>query len=88
MKNPLTVFTSALSYFFTGVFALLHAYSFLKYIQNFLTKSEFRYFFIAAVTAAAASVFVAVVALTWAGKSCSFVIFYHITRILTKGKRC
>ncbi|XP_005095974.1 dolichyl-diphosphooligosaccharide--protein glycosyltransferase subunit STT3B [Aplysia californica] len=50
-----------------GVFALLNAYAFLKYIQNFLTKSEFRYFFIAAVTFAAAVVFVAVVGLTWAG---------------------
>lgn len=51
----------------TGVFALLNAYAFLKYIQNFLTKAEFRYFFFAAVTAAAAVVFVAVVGLTWAG---------------------
>ena len=50
-----------------GVFALINAYAFIKYIQNFLTKAEFRHFFIAAVTAAAAVVFVAVVGLTWAG---------------------
>ncbi|KAI8767408.1 RADres2 [Biomphalaria glabrata] len=50
-----------------GVFALINAYAFLKYIQNFLTKSEFRYFFFAAVTIAAAVVFIAVVGLTWAG---------------------
>ncbi|XP_025084661.1 dolichyl-diphosphooligosaccharide--protein glycosyltransferase subunit STT3B-like [Pomacea canaliculata] len=50
-----------------GVFALLNVYAFLRYIQTFLTKAEFRYFFFLAVTVAAGAVFTAVVVLTWAG---------------------
>ncbi|XP_052252612.1 dolichyl-diphosphooligosaccharide--protein glycosyltransferase subunit STT3B-like [Dreissena polymorpha] len=50
-----------------GVFALLNAYSLLKYIQSFLTKAEFKFFFIVAVGAAAGLIFLAVVGLTWAG---------------------
>ncbi|CAH1776186.1 unnamed protein product [Owenia fusiformis] len=50
-----------------GVFALLHAYAFLQYVQGVLTKSEFRYFFLFAIVAAAGLVFLAVVGLTWAG---------------------
>ncbi|KAJ8306809.1 hypothetical protein KUTeg_014893 [Tegillarca granosa] len=50
-----------------GVFALVIAYSALKYIQSFLTKTEFRYFFFAAVASAAGVIFLAVVGLTWAG---------------------
>ncbi|KAH3704660.1 hypothetical protein DPMN_079719, partial [Dreissena polymorpha] len=49
-----------------GVFALLNAYSLLKYIQSFLTKAEFKFFFIVAVGAAAGLIFLAVVGLTWA----------------------
>lgn len=62
---------------FAGVFALLNAVSFSKYIQNFLTKSEFRYFSFAAVTAAAAFVFVAVVGLTWAGNWSLYNMLYY-----------
>lgn len=50
-----------------GVFALLNAVAFLKYLQRFLSKQEFRHFFMIATIAAAAVVFVAVVGLTYAG---------------------
>jgi len=50
-----------------GVFALLNAVAFLKYLQRFLTKTEFRNFFILASAAAAGFVFVTVVGLTYAG---------------------
>ncbi len=51
----------------SGVFALLHAYAALKYLQSFMTKSEFRSFFLLAIAAAAGLVFLGVVGLTWAG---------------------
>ena len=50
------------------MFALLYAYAYLRYMQNFLSKAEFRYFFIFAVAIAAGVVFLVVVALTWAGE--------------------
>ena len=50
-----------------GVFALLQAIALLKYLQNFLTKSEFKTFFFFAATCAAGLVFLTVVVLTWAG---------------------
>jgi dolichyl-diphosphooligosaccharide--protein glycosyltransferase len=50
-----------------GVFALLQAVALLKYLQSFLSKSEFKYFFFGAATIAAGIVFVTVVGLTWAG---------------------
>ncbi|GAB1599309.1 dolichyl-diphosphooligosaccharide--protein glycosyltransferase subunit STT3B-like [Argonauta hians] len=50
-----------------GVFALLNAYAALRYIQSVLSKSEFRYFFIISIIAAAGLVFTTVVGLTWAG---------------------
>jgi len=50
-----------------GVFALLQAFAFIKYLQNFLTKSEFKYVFLVGGTLAAALIFAAVVGLTWAG---------------------
>ncbi|XP_052823584.1 dolichyl-diphosphooligosaccharide--protein glycosyltransferase subunit STT3B [Octopus bimaculoides] len=50
-----------------GVFALLNAYAALRYIQSVLSKSEFRYFFIISIVAAAGLVFITVVGLTWAG---------------------
>jgi dolichyl-diphosphooligosaccharide--protein glycosyltransferase len=50
-----------------GVFALLNAVAFLKYLQRFLSKSEFRHFFFLASAAAAGVVFVTVVGLTYAG---------------------
>lgn len=53
---------------FSGVFALLNAYAALRYIQSVLSKSEFRYFFIISIIAAAGLVFITVVGLTWAGK--------------------
>ena len=53
--------------FFAGVFALLNAYAAIKYIQSFLTKSEFRHFFFMAITISAGIVFLAVVGLTYAG---------------------
>ena len=55
--------------FFTGVFALVNAYSLLKYVQSFLTKSEFKFFFIASVGLAAGVIFLGVVGLTWTGKT-------------------
>jgi len=50
-----------------GVFALLQAVAFIKYIQTYLTKKEFKYFFFTAGAAAAALVFAVVVGLTWLG---------------------
>merc|ERR1719225_1557884 len=50
-----------------GVFALLQAVAFIKYIQTYLTKKEFKYFFFTAGAIAAALVFAVVVGLTWLG---------------------
>merc|ERR1712038_1995525 len=50
-----------------GVFALLQAVAFIKYIQTYLTKKEFKYFFFTADAVAAALVFATVVGLTWLG---------------------
>jgi len=50
-----------------GVFALLQAVAFLNYLRGFLTKTDFKVFFLTAGTIAAGLVFTAVVALTWAG---------------------
>lgn len=50
-----------------GVFALVIAYSTLKYTQSFLTKAEFKYFFLVAAVSAAGLIFSSVVGLTWAG---------------------
>lgn len=50
-----------------GVFALLIAYATLKYTQSFLTKAEFKYFFLVAVIGSAGIIFCGVVGLTWAG---------------------
>ncbi|XP_052063833.1 dolichyl-diphosphooligosaccharide--protein glycosyltransferase subunit STT3B-like [Mytilus californianus] len=50
-----------------GVFALLIAYSTLKYTQSFLSKAEFKYFFLVAAASAAGFIFCSVVGLTWAG---------------------
>uniref|UniRef100_A0A1B6ET97 dolichyl-diphosphooligosaccharide--protein glycotransferase n=1 Tax=Cuerna arida TaxID=1464854 RepID=A0A1B6ET97_9HEMI len=51
----------------SGVFVLLIAISALKYIQSFLSKAEFKYFFVFAALATAGLVFCTVVALTYAG---------------------
>jgi dolichyl-diphosphooligosaccharide--protein glycosyltransferase len=50
-----------------GVFALLQAVAFFSYLRQFLTKSDFKVFFLTAGTIAAGLVFTAVVGLTWAG---------------------
>ena len=52
---------------FLGVFVLLQAVAALKYLQNFLTKSEFKVFFIVSATIAAGVVLLTIVGLTWAG---------------------
>ena len=52
---------------FLGVFALLQAVAISNYLKNFLTKSEFKYFFFMASSVAAGLVFLTVVGLTWAG---------------------
>ena len=49
------------------MFALLQAVALLKYLQTFLSKSEFKYFFFVSATAAAGVVFAAVVGLTMLG---------------------
>ena len=53
--------------FVLGVFALLQAVAISNYLRNFLTKSEFKYFFFLASSIAAGLVFLTVVGLTWAG---------------------
>merc|ERR1719447_938850 len=50
-----------------GIFALLQAIAFLKYLQQYLTKSEFKSFFLLVGMAGAGIGFVVMVALTWAG---------------------
>jgi len=50
-----------------GVFGLLQAVAFIKYVQTYLSKQEFKYFFFMAGSIAAAVVFAVVVGLTWAG---------------------
>ncbi|XP_071155051.1 dolichyl-diphosphooligosaccharide--protein glycosyltransferase subunit STT3B-like [Mytilus edulis] len=50
-----------------GVFALVIAYSALKYTQSFLSKAEFKYFFLVSAASAAGFIFCTVVGLTWAG---------------------
>merc|ERR1719347_50962 len=50
-----------------GVFALLQAVAFLTYIRGYLSKAEFKYFFLVAGSISAGVVFLVVVGLTWAG---------------------
>jgi len=50
-----------------GVFGLLQVVAFIKYVQTYLSKQEFKYFFFMAGSIAAAVVFAVVVGLTWAG---------------------
>ncbi len=50
-----------------GVFALITAYAAIKYIQSFLTKSEFRHFFFMAMVISAGIVLLTVIGLTTAG---------------------
>ena len=53
--------------YISGVFALLQAVALSNYLKNFLTRSEFKYFFFLASSIAAGIVFLTVVGLTWAG---------------------
>lgn len=53
--------------FSTGVFALLIAVAFLKYLQTMLSKSEFKSLFIFGGLISAAVVLLTVIALTYAG---------------------
>ncbi|XP_065666900.1 dolichyl-diphosphooligosaccharide--protein glycosyltransferase subunit STT3B isoform X2 [Hydra vulgaris] len=50
-----------------GVFALLQAYAFIKYLRDKMSRSEFVYLFNFAIVAMAGVVFCSVVALTYAG---------------------
>ncbi|ELU11110.1 hypothetical protein CAPTEDRAFT_179664 [Capitella teleta] len=50
-----------------GVFLLLQAYCFLTYVQGFMTKSEFRQFFVFAIAAATSVGFVGIIGLTYMG---------------------
>jgi dolichyl-diphosphooligosaccharide--protein glycosyltransferase len=50
-----------------GIFLLLQAYALLTYIQAFMTKSEFRQFFIFAIVAAAIVGFLGIIGLTYMG---------------------
>ena len=50
-----------------GVFLLLNAYAFLKYLQSFVSNSQLRTLFFTAIAGAAGLVFMGVVGLTWAG---------------------
>jgi dolichyl-diphosphooligosaccharide--protein glycosyltransferase len=54
-------------FYFSGVFALIIAIGALKHTQSFLSKSEFKYFFMCATLGSAAVVFLSVVVLTYAG---------------------
>ncbi|CAL1277338.1 unnamed protein product [Larinioides sclopetarius] len=50
-----------------GVFILLNAYAFLRYLQSYMTKSDIKTLFFFGVAAIAILVFLGVVALTYAG---------------------
>lgn len=50
-----------------GVFLLLNAYAFLKYLQNFMSRSDFKMLFFGSISAIAGLVFLGVVLLTYAG---------------------
>jgi len=50
-----------------GVFALLQAVAFVKYVQTYLSKAEFKYFFFMAGSITAAAVIAVLIGLSWAG---------------------
>ena len=64
------------------MFALVIAYSTLKYTQSFLTKAEFKYFFLVAAVSAAGLIFSSVVGLTWAGE-CIYVFLLFLACLTT-----
>lgn len=55
-------------FYILGVFGLVNAYAFLKYVQGFLTRREFRYVFFMALVIVIVGGFCAIVALTYLGK--------------------
>ena len=62
-QNQLCVFCI----FFAGVFGLMHAFAFVKYVQSFLTKAEFKAFFFGAIAVAASLLFIVLVGLSYTG---------------------
>lgn len=56
-----------LFFYYPGVFCLIQAYSFMKYLRDHMTKSEFKYLFNFAIIGFAGLVFLSVVALTYLG---------------------
>lgn len=58
-----------LQFLVLGVFGLVNAYAFLKFIQSYLTRREFRYVFIASIAIVLVIGFLGVVVLTYLGKS-------------------
>lgn len=57
---------------FLGVFALIQAYAFLKFLEEHVTWSEIQQFFNLLVAGAAGLVFAVVVVLTYFGKFTKF----------------
>ena len=64
-----------------GVFVLLQAVLVLKYVQNYMSKAEFKYFFLMAGSIAAGLVFLTVVALTWAAGGTGFVVILLLKNV-------
>jgi dolichyl-diphosphooligosaccharide--protein glycosyltransferase len=54
--------------FVLGIFGLVNAYAFLQFLQGYLTRREFRYIFVAAISIALVAGFCGVVLLTYLGK--------------------
>lgn len=66
------------SYYFVGVFILLNAYAFLKYLQSYMTRSELKTIFVFSVAAIGLLVFLGVVVLTYAGNNYIFNVGIYI----------
>lgn len=76
--------------YFVGVFILLNAYAFLKYLQSYMTRSELKTIFVFSVAAIGVLVFLGVVVLTYAGNiqifngvyfKLEFMFYLHITSL-------
>ena len=63
--------------YFIGVFCLIQAYAFIKYLRDHMSKAEFKHLFNLAIVGFAGLVFLAVIALTYMGTSS----FYSIVRV-------
>lgn len=61
-----------------GVFALINVYAVLKYLQTFMSKSEFKAFFFVSIIVSAAVVLAAVMFLTYAGRYLYFTCFWFV----------